>query len=189
MTELDEWLGGRGPLRFVVDGVLSAEECAAWIARVEAMGMESAPITTSRGFVHRPDVRNNERAMFDDVDAARALFARMRERLPATMEGRALVGLNERLRAYRYRPGQYFAPHFDGCFRRDAREESFLTVIVSLNDDFDGGETGFDDWAYAPRRGSALVFAHRQLHEGRTVTRGVKYALRTDVMYRAPPLR
>jgi len=36
----------------------------------------------------------------------------------------------------------------------------------------------------APERGKALVFYHRQVHEGTPVVRGRKYVLRTDVMYR-----
>ena len=40
-----------------------------------------------------------------------------------------------------------------------------------------------------PERGKALVFYHRQLHEGMPVVRGRKYVLRTDVMYRPPPRR
>ena len=35
-----------------------------------------------------------------------------------------------------------------------------------------------------PERGKALVFYHRQLHEGMPVVRGRKYVLRTEVMYR-----
>ena len=35
-----------------------------------------------------------------------------------------------------------------------------------------------------PEWGKALVFYHRQLHEGLPVVRGRKYVLRTDVMYR-----
>ncbi len=35
-----------------------------------------------------------------------------------------------------------------------------------------------------PQRGKALIFAHRQLHEGAAVVRGRKYVLRSDVMYR-----
>jgi hypothetical protein len=34
-----------------------------------------------------------------------------------------------------------------------------------------------------PATGLALVFMHRQLHEGAEVVRGRKYVLRTDVMY------
>jgi hypothetical protein len=62
--------------------------------------------------------------------------------------------------------------------------------MVYLNDDFVGGETKFylDDGTprldVKPERGMALVFVHRQLHEGAAVVQGRKYVLRTDVMYR-----
>jgi ectoine hydroxylase-related dioxygenase (phytanoyl-CoA dioxygenase family) len=36
-----------------------------------------------------------------------------------------------------------------------------------------------------PVRGTALLFQHRVLHAARGVTSGVKYALRTDLLYRA----
>jgi prolyl 4-hydroxylase len=97
-----------------------------------------------------------------------------------------VVGANERLRCYRYAPGQRFKPHFDGSFARDHDERSLLTFMVYLNDDFEGGETALLDLdqMVAPKTGSALLFQHPILHEGCTVTRGVKYALRSDIMYR-----
>ena len=36
----------------------------------------------------------------------------------------------------------------------------------------------------SPRAGTALVFNHDTLHEGLPVTRGVKYIVRTEIMYR-----
>ena len=58
------------PLVFTVEGVMSPEECAQTVARIEALGPSAAPITTSRGFVHAPKIRNNSRVMFDDVALA-----------------------------------------------------------------------------------------------------------------------
>jgi prolyl 4-hydroxylase len=59
---------------------------------------------------------------------------------------------------------------------------------VYLNDGFEGGETAFHEGVHflrvTPERGKALVFYHRQIHEGMPVLRGRKYVLRTDVMYR-----
>ena len=60
-----------------------------------------------------------------------------------------------------------------------------LTLIVYLNDDFEGGETDFDlGVCVDPRPGTALLFQHFLLHEGCKVTAGMKYVLRSDVMYR-----
>ena len=74
----------------------------------------------------------------------------------------------------------------DGAFVRDEREESLLTFMVYLNEGFAGGDTRFYDYdvSVTPRTGMALLFQHFTLHEGCSVTAGVKYALRTDVMYR-----
>lgn len=35
-----------------------------------------------------------------------------------------------------------------------------------------------------PRAGTALIFNHDALHEGEPVTLGVKYIIRTEIMYR-----
>jgi hypothetical protein len=57
--------------------------------------------------------------------------------------------------------------------------------MVYLNDDFEGGTTDFRDGdVIAPKRGMALLFEHRLIHQGAPVTRGKKYVMRTDVMYR-----
>ncbi len=174
-----------------VPDVLSAAECSELMARIDAGGPTAAPVTTSKGMVMRPDIRNNERVMFDDAALATSLFLRVKSTVPLKVLKRAPIGANERLRCYRYRPGQRFAPHFDGSFRRSDTEESELTLIVYLNDDFEGGDTAFLDFTHRvrPKRGSALLFFHRLLHEGCTVVSGTKYVVRSDVMYRGPPGR
>src|SRR5262245_31886406 len=102
-------------LVWTVDGVLSTDECRALIDRTEAVAYRAAPVTTSRGPVHMPDVRNNDRVMLDDPALAGLLFERLRSRVPASLELQAgsggaslwrAIGANERLRFYRYGPGQ-----------------------------------------------------------------------------------
>jgi hypothetical protein len=177
----------RGPLAFTLANVMSAEECAQTIARIDALGPAAAPVTTAAGPVMRPDVRNNQRVMFDDAELALSLFTRITPAIPISLNDMTAVGLNERFRCYRYEPGQRFAPHRDGSFERDDRERSLLTFIVYLNDDFTGGDTAFMmyDRIARPRTGSALLFQHLLEHEGCIVNSGVKYVLRSDVMYRA----
>ena len=170
-----------------VHGALSPGECAALIARAEAVGFDDAPITTSHGFVMAPEVRNNTRVMVDDPGAAAALWERLGPLLPARVRTWRAAGLNERLRFYRYEPGQRFVWHADGAFEREDGECSQLTLMLYLNGGFEGGETEFRVFppiSVKPEEGMALCFAHRVLHQGATVTRGVKYVLRTDVMYR-----
>lgn len=77
--------------------------------------------------------------------------------------------------------------HFDGAFVRDDHEQSLVSFLVYLNDGFEGGETVFPQIVrtIVPRAGMALLFQHRVLHEGAPVRSGVKYVLRSDLMYRA----
>jgi predicted 2-oxoglutarate/Fe(II)-dependent dioxygenase YbiX len=175
------------PLWWTVDGVLSPGECADLVARIDAMGPTLAPVSRAEGAVVDPGVRNNTRVMFDDLAYAGLLFERVRAHVPPEMKGMRVVGANERLRCYRYAPGQRFAPHYDGAFLRSDVERSLLTLIVYLNEGFAGGETGLLDLdrVVTPRTGMALLFQHAILHEGAAVTAGVKYAVRSDVMYRA----
>ena len=190
IPDAEEELDTRNPLVVTIDDVLSGAECAALIARIEAAGPTQAPITTAGGFAMRPDLRNNTRVMFDDPALAKTLFERVRAHVPARLEGEwHLCGANERLRCYRYAPGQYFAPHFDGAFARGRTERSLLTFMVYLNTCEAGGHTGLIDLELeiSPRPGRALLFNHHLLHEGAEVHRGLKYAVRSDLMYRLAP--
>jgi hypothetical protein len=118
------------------------------------------------------------------------------------------VGLNERWRWAKYWPSDRFSAHTDAFFqRRDCDERSFLTVNLYLNGHatdgshklptFGGGTTRFflsgkADFAthhVVPKAGRLLLFQQpphaRLLHDGDVVEGGVKYLLRSDVMYRA----
>ena len=171
----------------LIPGVLSDTECQALIAHSESVGYTAAPITTARGPVMAPQVRNNTRVMQDDPVRARWLLARLQAHLPARIKGWWLAGLNERLRWYRYDRGQRFNWHYDGAFVRSPQERSFLTVMLYLNEGFVGGETAFDlrcgMRTVTPQAGAALVFVHPLRHTGAAVTAGRKYVLRTDAMY------
>lgn len=177
-----------------VSDVVTPDECRELIDLAEAIGYGAAPITTAFGFLHAPEVRNNGRVMIDDTARASWLWERVRPHVPQKREGWRVVGLNERFRYYRYEPGQYFRWHHDGAFRRSPREQSLLTLMVYLNGDLLGGETEFetysdtpgDDLRVRPETGKVLLFEHAVRHQGAPVHAGVKYVLRTDVMYRAP---
>ena len=180
-------LSGMNDRFFTLDDILTPEECRALIARAEVVGFESAPITTRMGFVHAPEVRNNTRVMIDDPDLAGRLWARLRDHVPAEDGVWRALGLNERLRFYRYHPGQYFEWHHDGAFRRSRDERSLRTVMVYLNGGFSGGTTDFDlgrIHRVVPVEGRVLVFDHPVRHRGARVETDVKYVLRSDVMYR-----
>ena len=177
---------------FIVNHFLSADECRSLIAWSESIGFEAATVNAVGGHQLLPDWRNNDRVIVDDVDRAVWLWERARPFVPGTVDGWHAIGVNERLRFYRYDVGQQFDWHTDGFYRRENGERSFLTFMVYLNDDMAGGQTSFSDDGTAPRferfsvtpeNGLALFFTHALRHKGEPVTEGRKYVLRTDVMY------
>jgi len=167
----------------IIPEILSPAECSEHIARAEQAGYEAAPVITVRGTLVDESIRNNDRVIVDDDSFAAFLWPRLRDHVPIFLDGCQAIGLNERFRYYRYKPGQKFALHRDGAFLRQNGEKSRLTCILYLNDDFTGGETAVKDRMVEPRQGMALIFRHEFLHEGRPVLDGIKYVLRTDVMY------
>jgi len=166
---------------YTVDGCFSPAECQGWIAG--AGEYEVATITTANGAVRDAGLRNNSRAIRDDAGLADNLWRRLRQHVPPFLDGRQAIGINERFRFYRYDQAQYFTGHVDGVFRCGNGEESRLTLMVYLNDDFAGGETAFADTVIVPSTGLVLLFRHELFHEGRPVKAGVKHVLRSDVMY------
>lgn len=171
---------------FTIDDVLSADQCRATIERAESTGFEIATINAWDGPRVDPNTRNNDRVIIDDVELARNLWTRVAEYMPGVRSGRQVRGLNERFRFYRYTPGQRFAWHSDGSFARANGEVSLLTFMIYLNDAYRGGATRFEDFSVEGKAGTALVFEHGLIHEGAEVAEGVKYVLRSDVMYGPP---
>jgi hypothetical protein len=168
-------------------GLLTPDECRLLIAKIETIGPEVATINTPFGVAVRTDVRNNDRVIFDDEGLAQTLLTRVANKAPKEFNGWGFVGLNERFRCYRYKPGMRFAPHRDGPFQRNTSEQSFYTFLVYLNEEFEGGNTTFatdPEICIKPKTGVGLLFQHPITHEGSVVLSGVKYVARTDLMYR-----
>ncbi|KAJ5090468.1 Prolyl 4-hydroxylase alpha subunit [Penicillium argentinense] len=210
------------------------------------------------------DTRKSGRIILDSFDISQRILDRLRpflrdfgiERVqnqptvtglgPARRnEVFAVSSLNERMRFLRYEGGDYFRPHWDGCYvTPDGKERSLFTIHLYLNGEGEqdmeelrpylkraekenrlilggklydeveskemldeqeissedspqvegsllGGATSFiDGLGYKdavrvfPKTGSILIFSQRNLmHCGDDVFRGVKYTVRSDLMY------
>ncbi|KAH6641697.1 hypothetical protein F5144DRAFT_144728 [Chaetomium tenue] len=110
--------------------------------------------------------------------------------------------VNERMRFLRYGKGGFFRPHCDAPYSDvsdPARTiRTMFTIHLYLNDskaevegaDLVGGATTFfsnDEKRRIdvnPKAGRVLIFQHRRLlHSGDDVLAGIKYTMRTDIMY------
>ena len=180
---------------FVIEDLFTIDDCLDYIERCETVGFADAPVTTANGPVMMQHIRNNERVIIDDVSWAEQLYERIKPWVPESWRQLehddtqyTMSGLNERLRFYRYSPGQQFKMHRDGFFEREDRSErSFLTMLLYLNDAMMGGQTLLYEehvFEVAPRTGHVLCFEHTLLHEGLAVETGCKYVLRSDMMYK-----
>ncbi len=137
--------------------------------------------------------------------------------------GGDVVGLNPRIRIYRYRNGQFFAPHYDESnsitlpTSPPTPAETTWTLLIYLTSPANGcigGETVFypDDLqkdvaaAKSSSRGhvavepivvgleTGMALLHRHgnqcmLHEGREVTAGEKWVIRSDLCVRRDRIR
>lgn len=110
------------------------------------------------------------------------------------------IGLNPQLRVYRYRKGHHFGQHYDESVKCSVEEKGkkgttkwTLLVYLTGDDDFIGGGTifypeirGSKPLNIHPGKGMALLHKHGDdcmRHEGELVKDGVKWVLRSDVVF------
>jgi len=169
---------------FTIENFWTPLECGDFIAKSEAIGYEPATVETESGQRLVASVRNNNRVIYKDELLAGELWERLEPFAPQQIGNSKAVGLNELFRFYKYEPGQEFKRHRDQSYIRDNGEASYCTFMIYLNDDYEGGETTFNDLIIQPQTGLALIFFHDLEHEGSPVKAGTKYVLRTDIMFR-----
>jgi hypothetical protein len=175
--------------------VLSPEECNQIIQIAEKTGFVAASLYTDHsGIEHFSDVRKSSRCIIDSIPFAEELWRRIQHIIPPVWKnGHKVVGVNERLRILRYYPGDEFKPHSDGHYHAPNGDESRITILLYLNEGYEGGFTCFytgetTPWhAIQPEIGMAAIQDQDLLHGVPPLQKGVKYAIRTEVMYRPPP--
>ena len=126
----------------------------------------------------------------------------LRENIPQEYGGRKLVGPHYKtFYLLRYGPGQKFEQHRDGHSTDSKGNKSFLTCLVYLNSDCEGGQTRFfaepehgiefapgvvhndGHTDIHPTEGTMALMRHYILHQACPVTSGVKYAIRFNILY------
>jgi len=170
-----------------VQDFLSETMCNHFIEKGELVSFEEAKINVGGRQMMAKGVRNNQRILFKDETLAAKIWTLIKPFTVETVGTYKVSGLNEMFRIYKYEVGQQFRMHHDGSYRRNEKECSFYSFLIYLNDDFEGGETYFEQGTtIIPKMGNALLFHHSLRHEGKTIVSGVKYVLRTDIMYTRP---
>ncbi len=169
---------------FTIDDFWSKQECEAFIIKSENIGYEPATINTEKGQKIVENVRNNNRVIYKDIILGEEIWNKLKNFAPQRIGNSVATGLNELFRFYKYQTGQQFKKHQDESYIRNETEASYYTFMIYLNDDFEGGETTFENLIIAPKQGTVLVFLHSLTHAGTAVLQGIKYVLRTDIMFK-----
>lgn len=88
---------------------------------------------------------------------------------------------SEQYQINRYDKNQEYKWHVDQLydyFLKTKEYPRFFSIVLYLNDDFDGGETEFQFAKYTPQKGACLIFPSNFMysHCARPVKNGVKYS-------------
>ncbi|ESK96882.1 hypothetical protein Moror_6460 [Moniliophthora roreri MCA 2997] len=181
----------------LLHGLLTISECQAFTKFIDGLPLELTP-PKKRGEAERI----NYRFSVQSSDFAQTLFSLLVPHLPELLTDggqKKPVACNSNIRMYKYTPAQYFGPHYDDSVidpTTGARSEwTVLIYLTGAEDGVEGGETLFfktekrkpSDTVIAPlTRGTALLHRHGQhclFHEGSKVLKGIKYVLRSDLMF------
>jgi hypothetical protein len=191
----EECIDGMPGFFKVLRGVLTADECKRIIEIADEAGFEQAALRTNMdGDYYNTEYRKSQRCIIDSVAFADELWSRISDIIPAVWsDGEEAAGLNERIRILKYEPGDEFKTHADGTFTCPGRGLiSKLTLLIYLNDNYEGGYTTYvcgDDTStwdvpIRPTVGAVVLQDQNIMHYVPPLLSGVKYAIRTDVMYR-----
>lgn len=156
------------------------DECRYLIGAATPMLEPSVVVDNRTGRQVRDPVRTSDGVGFTWPLENPAVHALNRRIAAASGTG---VEQGEFLQMLRYRPGQEYKPHFDAI--PGFANQRVLTMLVWLNDDYEGGETLFmkNGRRLKGRAGDALLFRNADdrgrrdeaaAHAGLPVTRGEK---------------
>lgn len=180
------------PLIRSFSGFLSSGECRYLARLAEPQLQPSVVIDPQSGRMIQHPIRTADSVGFPFVSESPALHA-INRRIAAVTGTDYAQG--EPVQILSYAPGQEYRLHSD-AIAGEANQRS-VTMLVCLEDDFDGGETIFPrlDISWRGRAGDALTFANIDAagrpdplawHAGCPVTRGRKLILSKWI--RAAPL-
>lgn len=180
-------LADNAPYIIRIDDLLTPNECARHLGFLQHQRLEPAKVISASGAQrYKPELRNHRVVEREDHDLADLLTTRITPHAPDAIEGALLDATNPAWRYFIYEPGDHFGPHTDVGWR-DGERLTRMTLLVYLNDDFEGGATRFHvspELEITPARGMGLLFQHAIIHEGLELKAGTKAVLRSELFYK-----
>jgi hypothetical protein len=184
----------------ILDNFLSKEKCDELVNLSESIGYSEADLSLPGGPKMIKNYRNNSRVLYRSEELRKELEYMILPFAPKTLtfikeggilEYKEFLKLSGNFRFYKYQPGEEFKMHRDGNNLEEGGV-SLVTILLYLNDAELGGETNLCDnflleepILVKPETGKLLMFEHTVMHSGLKLEAGVKYILRTDLIYNA----
>lgn len=173
----------------IIESFLSDEECDRLIEMINEHNVPSS--VSGQGEQRSVQSQEFRTSSTCNLNKEHEVVSSIKAKI-ANLNGYA-VEMGEDLQGQMYKPGQYFKPHYD-FFENDSFVNHCLasgnrtkTVMIYLNDDFEGGGTNFPeiDRLITPKKGSAVLWDNMKngelqrdmLHEGVEVESGTKYII------------
>ncbi len=165
-----------------INNFLSDQECDDLIEYSKTQTLVKSKVLSEKGDVES-DNRDSEQLWLEDnkhyvVTKIATLSKKITQKPTNHMEY---------LQFLKYNKGGYFKEHYDPeiNYKSDTNDRIY-TIIIYLNDDFEGGETYFKNLntTIKPKKGKAVIFKsldkngnilEKSLHQGSEVTSGIKY--------------
>lgn len=172
---------GTGPAVFHVPALFTAAECRHVAGVAQPMLAPATVVDPQTGRNTANPIRTSHAAVIGPISETLVIQA-LNRRIAAASRTDWRQG--EALTVLRYEPGQQFRPHLDAI--AGARNQRARTVLVYLNDGFEGGGTSFaaSGLVLRPKAGDAIIFDNvradgsvdqQAQHAGEVVTRGTKW--------------
>ncbi len=199
-----------------IDNFLLENECQLIIDSAEKVGFEYLKYRNSSRLIGFENSGNLTKLIEDRLKTECLLNKINNKKLQSTPYGfgsnyikwnKLEPLINKCYRINKYTNNQEFKFHRDAQYTQSDNVKSSHTLLIYLNDDFDGGNTVFRiskkeyinigytiseeldvigndyiDIVIKPEKGMALLFDQRLLHAGQILNNGTKYVLRTDLI-------
>jgi hypothetical protein len=168
---------------FTIKDFLSEKDCLQFIDLIK--NKKTVVSFTNTGYF------DNDK--FVDMKLTDLFFLKLKNLLgDLTVEKLQIVRANSLIMTGKFNENQEFSLHTDTglYFNRTDKEKSRFTLLIYLNDNFDGGETIFFDDDFnellrvVPTKGSALLFDIEMWHKGNKITKGIKYWIGCEIVGR-----
>ena len=171
-----------------IDSFLSEEQCDYIIGLIDKNHHKST-VASSGNTLYEEHSRNSSTCFLSNSDK---VVSEILDKIASELN--LDKSLAEGIQGQLYEPGQYFKKHHDWFSGADLQKHCSEkgnrshTLMIYLNDDFEGGKTDFSNISYTaqPKKGRAITWTNLKsdgsgdtdaLHEGQQVLSGKKYII------------